>query len=107
MHIILLGLQVLLYFWYVFIIILSIALILSIFLPFTKYILTGLDLLYLEPLIISFEIYPSTDIKSLLKEKLSNLSVKFFPKITSNRPKKELLLSFVEMINLFSPFNCE
>ena len=83
------------------------AFILSIFLPLTKYILTGFDLLYFDPLIISFEINPSTDIMSLLKEKLSNLSVKFFPKITSNLPRKELLLSLVEIINLFSPLNCE
>ena len=77
--------------------------ILSIFLPLTKYILTGFDLLYFDPLIISLDIYPSTDINSSLKEKLSNLSAKFFPNITSNLPKKELLLSFVDMINLFSP----
>ena len=78
---------------------------LSIFLPFTKYILTGFDLLYLDPLMISLDIYPSTDIISFLNEKFISLSAKFFPKITSNLPKKELLLSFVDIINLFSPFN--
>ena len=54
---------------------------------------------------ISLDIYPSTDIISFLNEKFINLSAKFFPKITSNLPKKELLLSLVDIINLFSPFN--